>query len=566
MRSQIISDGIENFDFHVYRKAESEKLSKMILSGDYSPQKCQRILLEKSKGLCRQIVVPSIRDVIVLQCLSDALYASLKGKAPTKKSFFEPKDHSFSDTGNTYGTYRAWLNFQRALFNFSKARRYIVVTDIANYYDSINYNYLRNSISSISDVDECVIDMLIYVLSDLLWQPDYTPRMEVGLPQINLDAPRVLAHAFLYELDSFLDSNTHIDFVRYMDDVDIGVDTIVDAKMILKSVDLVLQARQVRLNSGKTLILSQAQASQHFCIAENAYLDNLKSRIDNKIKAGLPLDSERELVKKCIHRDLKRGSFDKGNGEKILKRWIGLAAKVGTDIAPQAVESVIKYRPSVRENMLTYLRGRPLTPKYAEALYNCMSSGLLMDDAANVHISNHLAETLCKNKRCNKFIINIIDSFDITSTYGLYCKIWMQSKYSTIDDLMKTVSDSIKVWAPDEPIGRLVGSLYPLFYGTSLIDRYKRVIAHSLNSGARDAYKFQSRLSDDVYVLNEMIPALRSPNPTRGTGITHAKFLCLVSALNNRNANPAHLKTLRDANHMAFSDAYYKDIAKRTGI
>ena len=54
MRDQFMCDGIENFDFHVSRKVESQKLSHLILSGDYVPQKAQRILVEKSKGLCRQ--------------------------------------------------------------------------------------------------------------------------------------------------------------------------------------------------------------------------------------------------------------------------------------------------------------------------------------------------------------------------------------------------------------------------------------------------------------------------------------------------------------------------------
>lgn len=103
--------------------------------------------------------------------------------------------------------------------------------------------------------EECVLDMLIYVLSALLWQPDYMPRVEVGLLQINIDAPRLLAHCFLYELDAFLASDPSRDFVRYMDDIDIGVDSVAAAKEVLKSVDLVLQTKQVRLNSGKTLIL-----------------------------------------------------------------------------------------------------------------------------------------------------------------------------------------------------------------------------------------------------------------------------------------------------------------------
>ena len=207
MREQFLNDGVENFDFHVARKLECKKLSQLILEGSYVPQRAQRILVEKGKGLCRQIVIPTIRDALVLQCLSDALYAQIRDKAPTKKSYFEPKEHRFSALRSEYGSFASWLNFQRALFEFSKNRNFIVVTDIANYYDSISYVHLRNAISSITTVKECVLDMLIYVLSDLLWQPDYTPRVEVGLPQMNLDAPRLLAHCFLYELDEYLASD-----------------------------------------------------------------------------------------------------------------------------------------------------------------------------------------------------------------------------------------------------------------------------------------------------------------------------------------------------------------------
>jgi retron-type reverse transcriptase len=193
MKEQYVVDGIENFDFHIYRKIESKKLSNLVLSGQYVPQKAQRILVEKSKGLCRQLVIPSVRDAIVLQCLSDALYQQVKGKAPTSQAFFEPKDHKFSTSRSEYGTFASWLNFQKELFNFSKSRKFVVVTDIANYYDTISYSHLRNVLAPIGGVDECIIDMLIYVLADLLWQPDYTPRIEVGLPQINIDAPRLLA-------------------------------------------------------------------------------------------------------------------------------------------------------------------------------------------------------------------------------------------------------------------------------------------------------------------------------------------------------------------------------------
>ena len=224
LKQQALRDGIEHFDFHLQCENECRKLSASILSGDHVPSKALRVLSEKSKGLCRQIVIPNVADALVLQCLSDALYGEIKDNAPTTKAFFEPQDHRFSKDNDRdeYGTFAAWLNFQQALFRFSRERNFVVVTDIANYYDTISYVHLRNVISSISNVDECVLDMLIFVLSHLLWQPDYSPRVEIGLPQMNLDAPRLLAHCLLYELDQFLNRENDHDFVRFMDDIDIG--------------------------------------------------------------------------------------------------------------------------------------------------------------------------------------------------------------------------------------------------------------------------------------------------------------------------------------------------------
>ncbi len=566
MRDQFLCDGIENFDFHVSRKVESQKLSHLILSGEYVPQKAQRILVEKSKGLCRQLVIPSIRDAIVLQCLSDALYSEIKGKAPTSKAFFEPKDHKFSSPPSGYGTFAAWLNFQKELFKFSKTRKFVVVTDIANYYDSISYVHLRNAIASISGVDECVIDMLIYVLSDLLWQPDYTPRIEVGLPQINLDAPRLLAHCFLYELDTYLASDPGRDFVRYMDDIDIGVDTIVDAKRVLKTVDLVLQTKQVRLNSGKTVILTRSEAIRHFRIFENARIDSVQANVDHRLKHGLPLDRQRAHVEARVRQGLRKKSFDAGNGEKVLKRWLGLAAKTGATVKSEALEDLIKRRPSVRENVYSFIRSRPLTPSIAGILARAGQSGLLVDDAAMVEMSNHLVETFVKNRRCHAMLEALIASNDPQTYFGLYSRLWLLSKYGTTVQILATLQDARNVWSPHERLGRLAASFTPLFHGSPEEAPLKKLLADTLNSGVRDTYKFHQDLATDLRTFKAMFDALKAPNPSRGTGITHAKFLCLLSALKNPAAPAAQITTLRNNHSRAFEDAYYKTISKRLGV
>jgi hypothetical protein len=269
---------------------------------------------------------------------------------------------------NEYGTFASWLNFQRELFKFSKTRSFMVVTDIANYYDSISYIHLRNAISSIVGVEESIIDMLIFVLSNLLWQPDYMPRVEIGLPQINLDAPRLLAHCFLYDLDSFLANDPSRDFVRFMDDIDIGVDTVPAAKEILKSVDLVLQTKQIRLNSGKSSILSRSEAIKYFRIIDNARLDVLQKRIARRRRLGLDLTRDRRLVALRIRRGLKKNLFDEGNGEKILKRWIGLAGALQARIAKSDLLRIIMLRPTVRESVYIYIRSADLTAAKSEML------------------------------------------------------------------------------------------------------------------------------------------------------------------------------------------------------
>lgn len=561
MRQQFLCDGIENFDFHVERRLECQKLSKLILDGSYAPQRAQRILVEKSKGLCRQLVIPTVRDALVLQCLSDALYKQIRGKSPTDKAFFEPKEHKFSSVRSRYGTFASWLNFQKELFKFSKIRQYIVVTDIANYYDTISYTHLRNAISGMTDAKECVLDMLIFILSDLLWQPDYSPRVEVGLPQINLDAPRLLAHCFLYELDEYLASDPTRDFVRYMDDIDIGVDDIVSAKNTLKSVDLVLQTKQVRLNSGKTQILTRKEAIRHFRVFENARLDMLQARIDRRLKVGLPVDRERRLVELRIRNGIRARKFDAGNGEKILKRWITLAARLGAKISPTMLDSLIRLRPNSRENVLAYIRSMPLTAARARTLQQVLDSGWLIDDASAVDLVNYLIETKVVSKyNIRLHIDSIIRHFDANTFYGFYCKIWMTSKYGSPQDIIQIIQSNRSTWTSQERLGRLVGSLRPIMINSPFSMEYMAEISRSMNSGANDTNGFHVSLSESSITFNKMKDALSNPNPSRGTNITHPKFLCLLSALQNAKVTSIDRARLKENNKSAFEDVYYREI------
>jgi hypothetical protein len=138
MRTQPIPDPLEHLDFHVKLDSNCTAIEAEVASGAYAPRAPIRFIAEKSKGLCRQLVIPSIKDALILQTLSDALWDDIRKKAPSKNAFYAPNDQQFSAaTQSTYGSFRAWLNFQRHIFNFAKERKFVIVTDIANYYDFI---------------------------------------------------------------------------------------------------------------------------------------------------------------------------------------------------------------------------------------------------------------------------------------------------------------------------------------------------------------------------------------------------------------------------------------------
>src|SRR5712675_843308 len=65
-RNQDLLDPIEHLDFHVNLEQECKNLENAISSGSYAPRPSKRMLVEKSKGICRQLVIPTVREAIVL--------------------------------------------------------------------------------------------------------------------------------------------------------------------------------------------------------------------------------------------------------------------------------------------------------------------------------------------------------------------------------------------------------------------------------------------------------------------------------------------------------------------
>lgn len=368
MRKQILPDAVEFLDFHMQHRQRCAALEALICSGDYIPSPILRMKVEKGKGLCRQIALPAPSEALVLQALSDSLWREIKLKAPSPTAFFAPQDQPFSKLNPLhdedefgYGPMESWLDFQQEVLKFSKTRNYVVVTDIANYYDGILHSFLRTILSDYGLEREYALDLLLFILEAMLWRPDYMPNFGIGLPQMDLDAPRLLAHTHLFEVDELFENDPDVDFARYMDDMDFGVDTIAKAKSVLRDLDLTLHTRNIRLNSGKTKIMTGAEAASYFRVRENLALLKLVERIKQSRSSGRKLAVFARLVRRMIRSGISKKQFDEGSGGKILKRLLGIVYRNAFAIDDDAFRDIIYNRPALRDYLF---RGWIRSPTY----------------------------------------------------------------------------------------------------------------------------------------------------------------------------------------------------------
>ncbi len=282
MRQLDILDLHDYYDFNFNIENRAKEIRNQVLKGQYKSASPLIYQLEKKFGICRHMMIPSPSDALVFQTITEHLAPLVKDATPTDKAYYSRDKHQLKlphelQTGSPSPApwFVLWPEFQKDIMKFSTDHEYLVVTDVTNYFDNIGLRELRHIVSSRIKADEVVLDLLFKIIEQLSWVPDYLPTSLKGLPTINLEAFRLLPHMMMFEVDEILDSMTEGSFVRWMDDIDFGVDSIDRAHEVLGGVNDVLKSRGLALNLGKTAIYTAVEAKKHFLFEENQYLGKL---------------------------------------------------------------------------------------------------------------------------------------------------------------------------------------------------------------------------------------------------------------------------------------------------
>jgi hypothetical protein len=197
----------------------------------------------KAAGCTRFVPVLSAEDMVVYYMLVlslqdyliediDGVYGAYRSVPKGAKKAEDPEKHDdiidpyFGETFSKKAWFKNWSQFTdllRATCEDTSIGNYVLTSDVANFYDTIDVSRLINNIRNKVNTGDEVVSLLGYFLN--FWDrrvKGYTASSK-GIPQeIITDASRIISNFYLNEFDKrFLDycKNNDILYIRWADDI-----------------------------------------------------------------------------------------------------------------------------------------------------------------------------------------------------------------------------------------------------------------------------------------------------------------------------------------------------------
>lgn len=559
LRSLDLKDLYDHYDFNYNIEDRASAVRNEILSGTYKVSQPLIYRIEKKYGVCRHLVIPQPIDALVLQVLVENIADKILAKQPSVNAFYSRSKHnvSFPHSTDEYGlTWRQqWKQLQKKIYNFHEDKELIIVTDLSNYYDSIDIYELRKVFTSYSQIDEVLIDLLFRILEEISWKPDYLPYSKRGLPTTNIEGVRLLAHSFLYEVDEVIKQKTNNSFTRWMDDIVIGVESKKEAIETISSVSDMLKSRGLALNLAKTNIYTAEQGFYHFQIEANRYIDSVEKTV--------PSDKEYKKVCSEVNKKFK-AHFKDCNAkywDKIAKRYITTYSRLNSQaLLPLLSDKYVNY-PGLRTQLLMYLAKIGYKKKSADVVLEILDTIDIFDDLSLYQLCSLVTQwEIPLNDYTKEFIQKIEDkitsfSFKRKIPSDYYCLLWFKAKYNHPEDLLKFIDKYKNLWQTDTFLRRQVTSILSRLLITNNRS-VEKLLFNQISSGvintvtlANQIFQFQSIDKLDNKLSFYLFPQnVQRPYPL-------GKFLVLCSVLNSEKIRTNII--IRDKIKEHIFDPYY---------
>ncbi len=353
-------------------------------SGRYTAEVCSIVRAAKSKGLVRPLAYLSPRDAVVYRTLiAHAEPRLLQSDRPwtgfrrSEKASSKPKTPE-SEPVDSFDWFTLWLKNQGQSVEMAERSPFLVETDISNFFASIDLDVVREHLLAHSGLPKDAVRLCMYLIQQVSPRPRHATFPAQGLPQENQDSSRAIAHSLLNDLDSALEEYGKKDnFVRFMDDMLVGVQTVDEGERVVRRIQLKLEEIGLHPNSAKTRIVPSEEYLAGLCPDDNGFLDRVNHEFD-RLRAGdlrHVTNPPRELVEELETRAsafrLLPPQGRAARWDRVLRRYYTALRNarsqvfLGDDVIADA-----RALPSATRTLLEYVRAYPLSIPMANQLFD----------------------------------------------------------------------------------------------------------------------------------------------------------------------------------------------------
>lgn len=569
LRNLDIKDIFDHYDFNFNIEDRAIAIRNDILNGTYKPVAPLIYRIEKKYGVCRHMVIPSPADALILQVLVESVADQIIAKQPSANAFYSRDKHNVKKPheGIEYGVpfKEQWKQLQKTIYKFNEEKELLVVTDLSNYYDSISLPELRKVFLSHVKTNEVIVDLLFQIIEGVSWTPDYLPYSGKGLPTANIEAIRLLAHSFLFEIDEVLQKKTKDSFARWMDDITIGVDSRKEAIATISAVSDMLKSRGLALNLSKTAILDTKAAEHDFLITKNLELDDFSS-ID-------PASDPKKKIEKLLWQRFTKHFADQTpkHWDKVAKRYITAFSRLKSRKMLLKLHSIYLNHPGLRPNLLFYLASLGYSKTTGAAVLKILADLSVFDDISIVQIVTLLTNwEIPTTPSAADFLKDAEEAIRGLSVAqkepsGFYALLWFKAKYSSPKSLLRFIKKYDNLLKTDAFLRRQATAALSRLL-TMESDAPRELLTEQIASGAMGTVSVANQIS--FFELAEKLePKMdmylfptkkQQPYPL-------GKFLVLCSALNSETIRKSKPIAKKIDEHVV--DPYYRRwIAEQYGI
>ena len=418
LRNATVRDVIDFLDYDIEPEIWIGRLLRHIKAGTYEPLTPLRFTLAKSGGFKRRLTQPSISDLVLFRAIADFVHIKAQKhqqphvyyrRADLKQAADAAANAAKLDIQKLASIYRFtsaksfrnWRDYEqyRKQLILRKLYRYIVITDITNFFDSVLHSEVSNAFRNYP-VPSRLIGLLFFLLERLAIRADYSDSPRIGLPVDEFECSRTIANLVLFPHDLRMTElvGKHA-YVRWMDDQALGVGSRAEGLRVVAAVGASLSNLYLTANAKKTRVLSLREAKVYFHLDVNTRLDSLEALIQSRALSKRAL--VRELAK--IWRFALRHE-NEGEWEEIQKRIYRLAGLTKARFLRRRARRDLLMSPTLTERIADYMRCSGSSKDYLRFTKNILSHKEQIHEDVELILVESLLRMEVKGKRARPIV------------------------------------------------------------------------------------------------------------------------------------------------------------------